>query len=277
MTTRRSRCNRVTIMTRRTTSSLIALALSGACLLPVATDAALIYGLYDDFDTSGGISTNLGPDGVWSFKATDGNSVAAPFDGVDPAYWMDGTSPAWIFSAGGDNSVPVISAITNPAGAANPAWDLQQGDVGLHQVNSAVTRLIDIDWTAPQAMTVDLTGLIWGADLSGNASNRPQQVTLSHLDSSETLISTFIGPTGFQTDGGRGNGVSLNYTGLVVSSGDIIRMRVARAGGDEFGGLAGVQFNAIAGAAVPEPGTWAAAALLAAGAAFARWRRGKAK
>lgn len=30
-------------------------------------------------------------------------------------------------------------------------------------------------------------------------------------------------------------------------------------------------------APVPEPGTWAAAALLAAGATFARWRRGKAK
>ena len=32
-------------------------------------------------------------------------------------------------------------------------------------------------------------------------------------------------------------------------------------------------FTAAGGAAVPEPGTWAAAALLAGGAAFMRWRR----
>ncbi|MEY4300034.1 MAG: hypothetical protein RIR25_1270, partial [Verrucomicrobiota bacterium] len=32
-------------------------------------------------------------------------------------------------------------------------------------------------------------------------------------------------------------------------------------------------FTPNAGPAVPEPGTWAAAALLAGGAAFARWRR----
>ena len=247
------------------------LALAAACLLPVASDAALIYGLYDDFDTSGDTSTNLGPDGVWSFQATAETLTAAPFDGVDPDYWMDDTSPAWIFDARGDGSVPAISAITDPAGAANPNWDLQQGDVGLHQLGN--TGLVDIDWTAPQAATVDLTGLVWGADLSGLASNRPQQVTLSHLDSSETLLSTLIGPTGFQTDGGRGNGVSLDYSGLVVSSGDILRMRVARTGTGEFGGLVGVQFNAIAGAAVPEPGTWAAAALLVSGAAFVRWRR----
>lgn len=62
------------------------------------------------------------------------------------------------------------------------------------------------------------------------------------------VLNTLIGPTGFQTDGGRVNGVSLNYAGLAVSSGDIIRMRVERIGGDDFGGLAGVEF-----AVVPEP------------------------
>ncbi len=239
----------ITTMTNRFTVSALVLCMLGAFAVGSPAMAA-VYNLYGDFDTSGSLSTNLGPDGVWSFEATAGTPTAAPFDGVDPAYWMDGTSPAWIFDALGDGSVPAISAITNPAGAANVNWDLQQGDVSLHQVNSVATRLIDIDWTAPQATTVDLTGLIWGADLSGNATNRPQQVTLSHLDSSETLLSTPIGPTGFQTNGGRGNGVSLDYSGLVVSSGDILRMRVERIGGDAFGGLVGVQF-----AVVPEPGS----------------------
>ena len=242
---------------------LTVLALATAFLLPVATDAALIYGLYDDFDTSGATSTNLGPGGVWSFQATAGTPTVSSFDGVDSAYWMDGTSPAWIFDARGDGSVPAISAITNLAGAANPNWDLQQGDVGFHQLDN--TGLVDIDWTAPQAATVDLTGLIWGADLSGLANDRPQQVTLLHLNSSETLISTLIGTTGFATNGGRGNGVSLNHTGIAVSSGDILRMRVERTGaGDVYGGLVGVQFNANA-AAVPEPGQVAASLLLLAG------------
>ena len=35
----------------------------------------------------------------------------------------------------------------------------------------------------------------------------------------------------------------------------------------------GVEFTSTAGAAVPEPGTWAAAAMLAGGAAFMRWRK----
>ena len=173
----------ITMMTNRFTVSAFVLCMLGAFAVGSSAMAA-VYDLYDDFDTSGSLSTNLGPDGVWSFEATAGTSTAAPFDEVDPAYWMDGTSPAWIFTALGDNSVPAISAITNPAGGRNPAWDLQQGDVGLHQLD-ATTRLITIDWTAPQATTVDLTGLIWGADLT--QSDRPQEVTLSHLDSSETL------------------------------------------------------------------------------------------
>jgi hypothetical protein len=36
-----------------------------------------------------------------------------------------------------------------------------------------------------------------------------------------------------------------------------------------------LMFTAAGGAAVPEPGTWAAAALLVGGAAFMRWRKRK--
>ncbi len=238
----------ITKTTSQFMMSAFALCMAGAFAVGSPATAA-VYDLYDDFSTSGSTSTNLGPDGVWSFGATTTSTTVAPFDGVDPAYWMDSTSPAWIFDARGDDSTPGISAITNPNGAANANWDLDQGDVGLHQLGN--TGLVDIVWTAPQATTVDLTGLIWGADLSGQASNRPQQVTLSHLNSSENLISTLIGPTGFQTDGGQGSGVSLDFSGLAVSTGDILRMRVERTGaGDAFGGLVGVQF-----AVVPEPGS----------------------
>jgi hypothetical protein len=126
--------------------------------------------------------------------------------------------------------------------------------------------LVDIVWTAPQATTVDLTGLVWGADLTGASANRPQEITLSHLNSSGTLISTLIGTTGFETDGGRGSGVSLDYSGLAVSSGDRLLMRVQRTGaGDTFGGLVGVQF-----AVVPEPGSLV---LLAGAGAALCWRR----
>jgi hypothetical protein len=235
-------------MTSRFTRSAFALCMVGAFAVGSPATAA-VYDLYDDFSTSGSTATNLGPDGVWSFLAMPGTPSATPFNGVQDPYWMDDTSPAWYFPARGSDSVPAISAITNPNGAANANWDLDQGDVGFHQLDN--TGLVDIDWTAPLATTIDLTGLIWGADLSGLADDRPQQVTLSHLDSSETPISTLIGPTGFETNGGRGNAVSLDYTGLVVSSGDIIRMRVERTGaGDAFGGLVGVQL-----AVVPEPGS----------------------
>ena len=253
-------------MTSRFTRSAFALCMVGAFAVGSPATAA-VYDLYDDFSTSGSTSTNLGPDGVWSFQATAGTGTpVALFDGVDPAYWIDGTSPAWIFDARGDDSTPAISAITNPNGAANANWDLDQGDVGLHQLGN--TGLVDIVWTAPQATTVDLTGLIWGADRSGASANRPQQITLSHLDSSETLISTLIGPTGFQTDGGRGSGVSLDVSGLAVSSGDILRMRVERTGaGDAFGGLVGLQF-----AVVPEPGSLVLLAGAVAALCYRRWR-----
>jgi hypothetical protein len=250
-------------MTSRFTRSAFALCMVGAFAVGSPATAA-VYDLYDDFSTSGSTATNLGPDGVWSFLAMPGTPSATPFNGVQDPYWMDDTSPAWYFPARGSDSVPAISAITNPNGAANANWDLDQGDVGLHQLGN--TGLVDIVWTAPQATTVDLTGLVWGADLTGASANRPQEITLSHLNSSGTLISTLIGTTGFETDGGRGSGVSLDYSGLAVSSGDRLLMRVQRTGaGDTFGGLVGVQF-----AVVPEPGSLV---LLAGAGAALCWRR----
>jgi hypothetical protein len=45
--------------------------------------------------------------------------------------------------------------------------------------------------------------------------------------------------------------------------------------GDQVGTSDPVVFSAQSAAPIPEPGTWAAAALLAGGAAFARWRKRK--
>ena len=72
--------------------------------------------------------------------------------------------------------------------------------------------------------------------------------------------------------------VSLNLTGGVINDGATFSMaaRYADAIDDQRGTSAtGPIFNADTAAAIPEPGTWAAAALLAGGAAFMRWRKRK--
>lgn len=66
--------------------------------------------------------------------------------------------------------------------------------------------------------------------------------------------------------------------GNVISDGADLSVFVRYASANEFNVLTsttGPIFEAQASAAVPEPGTWAAAALLAGGAAFARWRKRK--
>lgn len=66
--------------------------------------------------------------------------------------------------------------------------------------------------------------------------------------------------------------------GNVISDGADLSVFVRYASANEFNVLTsttGPIFEAQASAAVPEPGTWTAAVLLAGGAAFARWRKRK--
>jgi hypothetical protein len=66
--------------------------------------------------------------------------------------------------------------------------------------------------------------------------------------------------------------------GDVINDGADLSVLVRYASANEFNVLTsttGPIFQAQASTAVPEPGTWAAAALLAGGAAFIRWRKRK--
>lgn len=244
--------------------------LLSVCLMPVVTlfiaaaptRAAVIYDLSDDFSTTGTSSTGLGPDGVWSFEATN-FAPAAPFNSVDTNWWLDTSAPAWIFNSVND-SVPGISKVLD--GDENANWDFAIGDVGLH--HDGPTGWLNIDWTAPSAMTVDVSGLIWGADFA--SSGRPQRITVWHLNSAEVIQSTILTATGFNTEDGKAGGVPFSATSLAVATGDIIRVEAYRVGSGSFGALAGLDFTVTV---VPEPSSLSLLAFGAASLGLFRRRR----
>jgi opacity protein-like surface antigen len=71
--------------------------------------------------------------------------------------------------------------------------------------------------------------------------------------------------------------VSFTMPGGVINDGASfsVTIRYSSVDGDQVGTSTGVDFSAQNAAPIPEPGTWAAAALLVGGAAFARWRKRK--
>ena len=112
-------------------------------------------------------------------------------------------------------------------------------------------------------------------------SESPMTLTLGTWTDTFTAASSFTGdPFGFTANVGSlwapvGYVAGESLSGSLIFNGtDVVTMGFTPGEIGVFsGGGNTVNYSVSGPAAVPEPGTWAAAALLAAGAAFARWRR----
>lgn len=87
-----------------------------------------------------------------------------------------------------------------------------------------------------------------------------------------TQLGTNLNAQGGSIVGGTTKGQTYNYNFTAVGSDLISFAWPGPGGGPQVSILADVQV--VPAAPVPEPGTWAAAALLVSGAAFMRWRKG---
>jgi len=114
-----------------------------------------------------------------------------------------------------------------------------------------------------QATIFALNGLIDSGSLFSPAS------AFFRADGNGTPTVPALGPgsyLGFRTDGG-------NYGWLEVLWNGTDEWEILSGAYEDQAGVAILAGASAGPAAVPEPGTWAAAALLAGGAAFARWRK----
>ena len=119
---------------------------------------------------------------------------------------------------------------------------------------------------------------ISGISLSGPGISSPLSFANINITGSGTEITAFadldsnVDPLDFAT-----STVSFSVPGGVINDGASfsVSIRYSSADGGQVGTSTSLTYTAQSAAPIPEPGTWAAAALLAGGAAFMRWRRRK--
>ena len=97
--------------------------------------------------------------------------------------------------------------------------------------------------------------------------------TNGNVTTSYVNLSSTVDPLDFAT-----STLSFNISGGSINDGASFSVAITYASvdGDQVGTSTGVLYSAQNAAPIPEPGTWAAAALLAGAAGYVRWRKRKA-
>jgi autotransporter-associated beta strand protein len=147
--------------------------------------------------------------------------------------------------------------IHDTALAAGTGWDLINATGSLDLTALTVGSEFNINLWSLQSV---------GPDVNGEAINfNPNQNYTWTILTAAGGISGFTGSSQFVI-----NTAAINGTGGFANALNGGSFSIAQSGND-----LNLVFTAVGGAAVPEPGTWAAAALLVGGAAFLRWRKRK--
>jgi hypothetical protein len=119
-----------------------------------------------------------------------------------------------------------------------------------------------------------ITGIsLSGPGISGALTFSDLNVTTNgNVTTSYISLSSTVDPLDFAT-----STLSFNMPGGFINDGATFSASITYASvdGDQVGTSTGVLYSAQSAAPIPEPGTWAAAALLVGGAAYARWRKRK--
>ena len=135
-----------------------------------AVTALLLLGLAssanaDVYDVAADWSDISNPNGVWAYGILNSSTyLFTPFDihtntyiNVGPPLFT-GNQPAWTdVQNTGDNGTP--EGLAKSLGIAQPGLDFPLGRVGGHTPKSS--NYLAIEWTAPQAGTLSITGGLW--------------------------------------------------------------------------------------------------------------------
>jgi len=168
-------------------------------------------------------------------------------------------------------SATIIFNPTNPLNVSN-----QGGFIGTYNppnIDPFTKARVRFTFSSLNPTSFNITGIslsgpgITGAQTFGDLTVTTNgNVTTSYIDLSST-----VDPLDFAT-----STLSFSMPGGFINDGATFSVAITYASvdGDQVGTSTGL-FYAAQSVAVPEPGTWAAAALLVGGAAFARWRKRK--
>ena len=144
-------------------------------------------------------------------------------------------------------------AKTTANGSATGAYtdaDFLSGDVILHSANPGSGNPLFINWTAPSAGTIDVSGLTWYAHSPVFRSN-DVLITLGGT----TLLTNVVSSSSYA---GRSNALSYSFSGLAVSAGTVLSLRYTATTGQGSGSIAGLSETVTFTASpVPEASTWA--------------------
>jgi hypothetical protein len=217
------------------------------------------WDLSDDWSVTGATATDLGPDAAWSYGILK-NGAFAPYDRVKTGFTTENTGTpereshgwgtqeaGWFVSGVPDPETgPIIPGMMKDAdgfnlttiitsgqyAGANGDWS--GGKVALHtptaEVDAAQTSVIR--WKAPRNMTVSANGGMWRLTLP-DATDRRHHYELRK--GASVLASGTIDELGFgPTDTNSANPEAFNVTGIAVSTGDILELRISPLSG---GGL----------------------------------------
>lgn len=159
-----------------------------------------------------------------------------------------------VWNAGGNYDWEIYDAAP---GGAGTSWDLISASGTLDLSALTVGSEFNINLWSLQSV---------GPDVNGEAINfNPNQSYTWTILTAAGGITGYTGTDQFIVNTGAFNGTGGFANDLAGGTFSVL----------QDGNNLNLRFTAAGGEAIPEPGTWAAAALLAGGAAFMRWRRRK--
>jgi hypothetical protein len=235
--------------------SFVVVVCAGAAMLISSSAQAQNLFVADNYDLVSDFSNSQNPNGPWSFTYNDALIPQGSFvwggTGWGAYYYGDGSV---------QNGIPY--------GA--PVFDWQPGDVLVHALSyyfGGASTFVKLNWTAPEAGTVDITGRVWDAAIDPN---RDDGWTLAIKGSAVAGRNSILGIS--RTDSTAQFGGNLyephSLSNISVNAGDTISLAVFAS--QDWGHFAGVDMDIQY---VPEPSTCAAfLGLLSVGLAYRRWR-----
>ncbi|MEJ5239182.1 MAG: PEP-CTERM sorting domain-containing protein [Limisphaera sp.] len=211
-----------------------------SCILPLSASAE-VFSLSGDFDHNNNPNA-----GGWSYFNNSSllpnqvplNNGNALYPAVLPRFFATGPNL-------NTDTPMVIKAGVNGSSAGETDADFLQGDILIHSPNSA-TSVLTVQWTAPEAGSIDFTSDIWYAHSVVNRAN-----AVSIFLNSTLLGSATISRTSYSN---RNNPWRVALNDVAVNAGDTLRFQFQKSAGQTVGSLNGVAVT-VDFTPIPEPGT----------------------